>query len=88
MKMWLKNYLFLGLLLISQTTLTIAESINSSFGVDNGGEYKVGEIIFIGNTFFSIKLNVLGYLLAIVIAIPIGFLLGLVPLYHWTVMEG
>lgn len=36
----------------------------------------------IGNTFFSIKLNLLGYLLAIVIAIPIGFLLGLVPLFR------
>lgn len=36
----------------------------------------------IGNTFFSIKLNVLGYLLAILISIPIGFLLGLVPLFR------
>ncbi|TDQ28494.1 ABC transporter permease [Tenacibaculum caenipelagi] len=36
----------------------------------------------IGNTFFSIKLNVLGYLLAILVAIPIGFLLGLVPLFR------
>ncbi|TCI93077.1 ABC transporter permease [Tenacibaculum sp. M341] len=36
----------------------------------------------IGNTFFSIKLNVLGYLLAVVIAIPFGFLLGLIPLFR------
>ncbi|MDB0614354.1 ABC transporter permease subunit [Tenacibaculum dicentrarchi] len=36
----------------------------------------------IGNTFLSIKLNVLGYLLAIIIAIPVGFLLGLVPLFR------
>jgi NitT/TauT family transport system permease protein len=36
----------------------------------------------IGNTFFSIKLNMLGYLLAISIAIPIGFLLGLIPLFR------
>jgi len=36
----------------------------------------------IGNTFYSIKLNLLGYLLAIVISIPIGFLLGLVPLFR------
>ncbi|CAM1351604.1 MULTISPECIES: ABC transporter permease [Tenacibaculum] len=36
----------------------------------------------IGNTFFSIKLNIFGYLLAIVVAIPIGFLLGLVPLFR------
>ncbi|WP_370398027.1 ABC transporter permease [Tenacibaculum dicentrarchi] len=36
----------------------------------------------IGNTFLSIKLNLLGYLLAIIIAIPIGFLLGLVPLFR------
>ncbi|MCG8732964.1 ABC transporter permease [Tenacibaculum finnmarkense] len=36
----------------------------------------------IGNTFLSIKLNLLGYLLAIIIAIPVGFLLGLVPLFR------
>lgn len=36
----------------------------------------------IGNTFYSIKLNLLGYLLAIIVAIPIGFLLGLVPLFR------
>ncbi|SOU86001.1 ABC transporter permease [Tenacibaculum dicentrarchi] len=36
----------------------------------------------IGNTFLSIKLNLLGYLLAIIIAIPIGFLLGLIPLFR------
>lgn len=36
----------------------------------------------IGNTFYSIKLNLLGYLLAILIAVPVGFLLGLVPLFR------
>ncbi len=36
----------------------------------------------IGNTFYSIKLNFLGYLLAILISIPIGFLLGLIPLFR------
>lgn len=36
----------------------------------------------IGNTYFSIKLNFLGYLIAIVISIPVGFLLGLVPLFR------
>ena len=36
----------------------------------------------IGNTFYSIKLNILGYLLAIVISIPIGFILGLIPLFR------
>ncbi len=36
----------------------------------------------IGNTFYSIKLNFLGYLLAIAVSIPIGFLLGLVPLFR------
>ncbi len=34
----------------------------------------------IGNTFYSIKLNFLGYLVAILISIPVGFLLGLIPL--------
>lgn len=36
----------------------------------------------IGNTFYSIQLNVLGYLLAIFISIPLGFLLGLIPLFR------
>ncbi|MEW7280056.1 ABC transporter permease subunit [Aquimarina sp. 2201CG1-2-11] len=36
----------------------------------------------IGNTFFSIKLNFFGYILAILVSIPIGFLLGLVPLFR------
>ncbi len=36
----------------------------------------------IGNALFSIKLNLLGYLLAIAIAIPIGFIMGLFPLFR------
>jgi len=36
----------------------------------------------IGNTFYSIKLNFFGYLMAILISIPIGFLLGLIPLFR------
>lgn len=36
----------------------------------------------IGNTFYSIRLNLLGYLAAILISIPVGFLLGLVPLFR------
>jgi len=34
------------------------------------------------NTLYSIQLNVLGYLLAILISIPLGFLLGLIPLFR------
>ncbi len=36
----------------------------------------------IGNTLRSIKLNFLGYLLAVIISIPVGFLLGLIPLFR------
>ena len=36
----------------------------------------------IGNTFYSIKLNLLGYLVAILVSIPVGFMLGLVPLFR------
>ncbi|WMX14236.1 MULTISPECIES: ABC transporter permease [unclassified Aureispira] len=36
----------------------------------------------VSNTIYSIKLNVLGYLLAILISIPLGFLLGLIPLFR------
>ena len=34
------------------------------------------------NTLYSIKLNLLGYLLALAVAIPLGFLLGLIPLFR------
>ncbi len=34
------------------------------------------------NTFYSIKLNVLGYLEAILIAVPFGFLIALIPLFR------
>ncbi len=34
----------------------------------------------LGNTLYSIKLNLLGYLLALLIALPLGFALGLVPM--------
>ena len=34
----------------------------------------------IGNALYSIQLNLLGYLVAILVAIPVGFLLGLIPL--------
>lgn len=36
----------------------------------------------IGNTFYSIKLNFFGYILAILVSVPIGFLLGLIPLFR------
>ncbi len=36
----------------------------------------------IGNIIFSVKLNVLGYLEAVAIALPIGFLIGLIPLFR------
>ncbi len=36
----------------------------------------------IGNSFHSIKLNFFGYIIAILISIPIGFILGLVPLFN------
>lgn len=41
--------------------------------------YKDGLII---NSIQSIKLNFLGYLVAIAISIPVGFLLGLIPLFR------
>lgn len=36
----------------------------------------------IGNSFQSIKLNLFGYMVAILISIPIGFLLSLIPLFN------
>lgn len=36
----------------------------------------------VSNTVLSVKLNLMGYLLAILISIPIGFLLGLIPLFR------
>ncbi len=40
----------------------------------------VREDNLVGNTFYSIKLNLLGYLLALTVALPLGFALGLIPL--------
>lgn len=42
----------------------------------------ISEDDLVGNTWFSIKLNFLGYLLALLVSIPIGFLLGLIPLFR------
>lgn len=36
----------------------------------------------VGNTAFSIFLNVMGYLIAVAIALPFGFLIGLFPLFR------
>lgn len=36
----------------------------------------------IGNTWYSIKLNLYGYLEAIVISIPLGFMIGLFPMFN------
>lgn len=36
----------------------------------------------IGNVFYSIKLNIAGYIVAIVLSILIGFILGLIPLFR------
>ncbi len=35
----------------------------------------------IGNSFQSMKLNIFGYIVAILVSIPLGFLLGLIPLF-------
>lgn len=40
------------------------------------------EDALIRNTIFSLKLNILGYIEAIIIAIPIGFIIGLFPLFR------
>lgn len=36
----------------------------------------------VSNALYSIKLNLLGYIIAILIAIPLGFILGLIPLFR------
>lgn len=40
------------------------------------------DYFIVHNTWFSIKLNLYGYLEAIIISIPIGFLLGLIPFFR------
>lgn len=42
----------------------------------------ISEDDLIGNTFFSIKLNLFGYIVAIILSVIIGFILGLVPLFR------
>jgi NitT/TauT family transport system permease protein len=36
----------------------------------------------VGNTWYSIKLNFLGYLEAVLISIPLGFMIGLFPMFN------
>lgn len=42
--------------------------------------------LLVKNTLFSVKLNILGYLEATAIALPVGFLIGLFPLFRGTLM--
>ncbi|MCP9769466.1 ABC transporter permease subunit [Lacihabitans sp. LS3-19] len=42
----------------------------------------ISEDDLIGNTFFSIRLNFFGYVVAIILSVIIGFILGLVPLFR------
>jgi NitT/TauT family transport system permease protein len=52
--------------------LNVLKSFSELFTQDN----------LLGNSWYSIKLNLLGYVIAIIIAIPIGFILGLIPLFR------
>lgn len=36
----------------------------------------------VGNIFYTVKLNVIGYLIAVVCAIPLGFIIGIFPLFN------
>lgn len=52
--------------------IEVVQSFGELWGDDN----------LLGNTAFSVSLNLMGYLLALVIALPIGFLIGLFPLFR------
>ena len=73
------------------------EDLESKYGLSNEKMYPLlpspKKVLFsykelnaeddvIGNSFKSIKLNLYGYVIAILISIPVGFLLGLLPLFN------
>ncbi len=62
--------------LVPQSLLPSPQSVLASFP-----ELHFDDAL-VRNLFFSIKLNVLGYLEAIAISIPLGFLVGLLPFFH------
>jgi NitT/TauT family transport system permease protein len=59
---------------VSNTIFPTPQSVFLSFG-ELQTQYGLGH-----NVWYSVKLNFLGYLEAIAISIPIGFLIGLFPL--------
>jgi NitT/TauT family transport system permease protein len=56
--------------------------IPSPYNVLSSYLYLYTDQQLIYNSWFSIKLNLLGYLEAILISIPLGFLMGLVPFFR------
>jgi NitT/TauT family transport system permease protein len=61
---------------ISNTIFPKPQDVFTSFG-ELQKQYGLGH-----NTWYSVKLNFLGYLEAIVIAIPLGFIIGLFPIFR------
>jgi NitT/TauT family transport system permease protein len=61
---------------ISNTIFPKPQDVFTSYG-ELQRQYGLGH-----NTWYSVKLNFLGYLEAIVIAIPLGFIIGLFPIFR------
>jgi NitT/TauT family transport system permease protein len=77
----------LGIILLLWTALTASGTISSSllpspFAVLSSFKELHFEDALIRNLFFSVKLNVMGYVEAILISIPLGFMIGLFPLFN------
>lgn len=75
-------FIIAGWSLITATKMVPPELLPSPWAV----LYSFKELHFqdalVRNTIFSIKLNLLGYLEAIAICIPLGFMIGLYPLFR------
>lgn len=80
---------FMGALIFIAVWLSVAESglvpqtiLPSPFKVLTSLKDLYYDDSLTGNIIFSLKLNVLGYLEAVAVALPIGFLIGLIPLFR------
>lgn len=67
---------------ITQFTKISATLLPSPWAVLSSFKELHYQDALVRNTFYSIKLNILGYLEAVIIAVPIGFCIGLFPLFR------
>lgn len=77
---------FIFIILTWQAIISFGNISNTIFPAPFKVVTAIGELAkeynLLGNTWYSIKLNFAGYLEAIIIAIPLGFMVGLFPIFN------